>query len=93
MNHEKKNAVKSILFYIIASLIVIAINVSGKFKSGQCTPNLDFLSILIVVLLNVILLIANVVKAFVFKKDTRLSTIIHSITLVILLIFINSNIV
>lgn len=93
MNQEKKNALKSIVFYIIAILTIVLINISGKFKSGPCTPNLDVLSVFIFIILNVILLIINGVKAFVMKKETKLSTIVHLAVLIIWIIYINFKVV
>jgi hypothetical protein len=89
MSQEKKNALKSIMFYLIAILTIIVINVSGKFKSGPCTPNLDVLSVFILAILNVILLIINGIKAFIMKKETKLSTIVHLAVLIIWIIYIN----
>ncbi|REC41904.1 hypothetical protein DRF69_13190 [Chryseobacterium sp. 5_R23647] len=86
---EKKNALKSIMFYLIAILTIIVINVSGKFKSGPCTPNLDVLSVFILAILNVILLIINGIKAFIMKKETKLSTIVYLAVLIIWIIYIN----
>lgn len=93
MNQEKKNALKSIIFYVLALLTIVIINFSGKFKSGPCTPNLDVLSVFIFIILNVILLIINGIKAFVMNKQTKVSTIVHFIALIIWLICINSNVV
>ncbi|AZB28566.1 hypothetical protein EB354_04410 [Chryseobacterium balustinum] len=89
MSQEKKNALKSIMFYLIAILTIIVINVSGKFKSGPCTPNLDVLSFFILAILNVILLIINGIKAFIMKKETKLSTIVHLAVLIIWIIYSN----
>lgn len=89
MNQEKK----SIVFYIIAILVIVVINISGKFKSGPCTPNLDVLSVFIFIILNVILLIINGVKAFVMKKETKLSTIVNLAVLIIWIIYINFKVV
>jgi uncharacterized membrane protein (DUF485 family) len=83
MNKEKSNALMSIIFYVVSILIVVLINYSGKFKSGPCTPNLDILSGLLLVIFNLILLIVNGVLAFVMKKQTKLSFAIHLIALVI----------
>lgn len=93
MNQEKNNAIKSIVFYIIAILIIVLINISGKFKSGPCTPNLDVLSVFIFIILNVILLIINGIKAFAMKKEMRLSTIVHLAVLIIWIIYINFKVV
>lgn len=93
MNQEKNNAIKSIVFYVIAILIIVLINISGKFKSGPYTPNLDVLSIFIFIILNVILLIINGIKAFAMKKEMRLSTIVHLAVLIIWIIYINFKVV
>ncbi|WP_411812366.1 hypothetical protein ACLB9Y_04290 [Chryseobacterium scophthalmum] len=93
MNQEKKNALKSIVFYIIAILVIVVINISGKFKSGPCTPNLDVLSVFVFMILNVILLIINGIKTFVMKKETKLSTIVHLAVLIIWIIYINFKVV
>lgn len=93
MSQEKKNALKSIVFYIIAILVIVVINISGKFKSGPCTPNLDVLSVFILAILNVILLIINGIKAFVMKKETKFSTIVHLAVLIIWIIYINFKVV
>lgn len=89
MTQEKKNALKSIIFYVIASLMIVVINASGKFKSGPCTPNLDILSVYAVVVLNIVLLIVNVIKALVMKRQTRLSVTVHFFVLLIWIIFFN----
>jgi len=91
MSQEKKNAIKSIVFYLIAILIIVLINVSGKFKSGPCTPNFDVLSVFVLAILNVILLIINGIKVFVLKKEMKLSTIIHLVILVIWIILLLIN--
>lgn len=93
MSQEKKDALKSIVFYIIAILVIVVINISGKFKSGPCTPNLDVLSVFIFIILNVILLIINGIKAFAMKKEMRLSTIVHLAVLIIWIIYINFKVV
>lgn len=93
MSQEKKNALKSIVFYIIAILMIVVINISGKFKSGPCTPNLDVLSVFVFMILNVILLIINGIKAFVMKKETKISTIVHLAFLIIWIIYINFKVV
>ena len=44
MTTEQKNTMVPLGLYVVAVLIVLAINLSGRFKSGPCTPNLDLLS-------------------------------------------------
>lgn len=87
MNEEKKNAVKSIVFYFAATLIVVVMNVSGNFKSGPCTPNFDVFSVFIFVILNILLFLINGIKAFVLKRQTKLSTIIHFILVIWIICF------
>lgn len=82
MNQEKRNALKSIIFYAIALSLIALINVSGQFKSGPCTPNLDVLSIFILAVSNMILLIVNGVMAFAMKKETKYSFFVHSFVLI-----------
>lgn len=93
MNPEKKNALKSIIFYAMAILTIVAINVSGKFKSGPCTPNLDVFSVFVFIILNIILLIVNGIKAFVTKKQTRISFIIHFVALMIWVVCVNCKVI
>jgi uncharacterized membrane protein len=83
MNQEKRNALLSVIFYVIAILTIVLINVSGQFKSGPCTPNLDFLSVFLLAILNIILLIFNGLLAFVLKKETKYSFFVHLLALII----------
>ena len=80
---EKKNALVSIVFYVISILMIVAINVSGKFKSGPCTPNLDVLSVFLLAILNIVLMIANGIRGFLFGKQTRLSFCVHFVALLV----------
>ncbi|KUJ53414.1 hypothetical protein AR685_03240 [Chryseobacterium sp. JAH] len=93
MNQERTNAVKSIIFYIVLLLIIVAINVSGKFKSGPCSPSLDILSVFGGIIINITLLIINGIKAFVMKREARLSTFVHFAVLIIWVILIFGKIV
>ena len=93
MNQERTNAVKSIIVYIVLLLIIVAINVSGKFKSGPCSPNLDILSVFGGIIINITLLIINGIKAFVMKREARLSTFVHFAVLIIWVILIFGKIV
>lgn len=87
-NNEKKNAILSIIFYVISIITIVIINLSGKFKSGPCTPNLDFASVFLVAILSIILLIFNAILAFVLKKETKYSFFIHLFVIVIFTIYI-----
>lgn len=93
MNQEKRNALISIGFYVLFIMVIIAINVSGKFKSGPCTPNLDFLSVFLLVILNVVLLLINGIRAFLLGKETRLSFVVHLAALLIGIVCVMFNIV
>jgi len=45
MYPEKRNALITFCGYIVAVLATVYFNNSPEFKSGSCTPNLDFLSL------------------------------------------------
>jgi hypothetical protein len=77
MTRKNHNALKSISFYLIAVLVIVFINVSGEFKSGPCTPNLDLLSFFLLGPLIVILMVINGILAFVMDKSTKHSFYIH----------------
>lgn len=89
MNQEKKNAKLTILFYAISLLIIVLINISGKFESQEQIINIDISSIFLLVIFNVILLIINGIKALIFEKQTKLSFFIHFIGLVIWITYYN----
>lgn len=82
MTKEQKNALLSLGFYVISLSTVVAIHASGNFKSGPCNPGLDFFSVVILCLLTILLAIVNGVSAFIFKKPTKLSFLIHLTMLV-----------
>ncbi len=77
MNTEKRNALLSIIFYVISIIVIVIINLSGQFKSGPCTPNLDVFSIFFVAITNIILLVVNAILTFVLKRETKYSFCIH----------------
>jgi len=58
----KSKIVRLSLFYAIAIGCLIYIEASGKFKSGPCTPNLDILAPLLLIIVTVILLITSLVN-------------------------------
>lgn len=90
MNQEKKNAKVTILFYSISLLIIVLINISGKFESQEQIINIDVSSIFLLVILNLVLLIINGIKAFILEKQTKLSFVIHLIALAFLIAYFNS---
>jgi hypothetical protein len=92
MNSENRNALLTLTFYVISIFIIVIINVSGKFKSGPCTPNLDVFSVFIVIAINIILLLINGFRGLIMKKPTRLSFLIHLIVLLSFIIIVKYNI-
>jgi hypothetical protein len=86
MSRELRNALFSIAFYIIVLAAILYFNASGRYKSGPCTPNLDILSVFFLGPLSLMLLIRNGIWAFVMKKQTKYSFLIHLLALVIWLI-------
>ncbi len=75
MSPEKRNAILTTVFYITAILIIFAINISGQFKSYH-SPNLDLISIFLVVVINIILLVINAVL-LINKRPVKSSFLIH----------------
>ena len=75
MNPENRNKIITVVFYLSSILIVFAINISGQFKSYH-SPNLDLLSIFLVVIINVILLVINGILLL-NKKPVKSSFLIH----------------
>ncbi len=63
---------KWLLIYTFLLGALIFFNVLPCFKSGPCTPNFDFLSILIVSLTVIILLIRGVIMYFLKKEEGRI---------------------
>ena len=88
MNTEKRNALLTTIFYVISIITVVSINLSGKFKSGPCTPNLDFFSIILVAILSIILLIINAILAFGLKRETKYSFFIHLFVIIICIAYL-----
>ena len=75
MSPEKRNAILTTVFYITAILIIFAINISGQFKSYH-SPNLDLISIFLVVVINIILLVINAVL-LINKRPVKSSFLIN----------------
>jgi len=48
MNQKKQNAILTIVFYCLAGILIYIFNSFKEFKSGPCTPNLDFLSLILI---------------------------------------------
>ena len=91
MNTEERNAVFSIIFYIISAIAVTIFNSLEDFKSGPCTPNLDFLSFFFVLILNIIFLLTSAILAFGLKKATKYSFFIHLFATACIIIYLTTN--
>jgi hypothetical protein len=83
MNQEKRNALLSLIFYVLVTIAIVLINISGKFKSGPCTPNLDVMSFFLIGPISLILLMINGIQIFWMKKQTKYSFFIHLAALII----------
>lgn len=90
LNSELKNAGKSLLAYGIIAVIIILINISGAFKSGPCTPNLDVMSVLFIGPISIVLFVINLLQRISRKRATTYSTIIHLIVFIVWLIVLKS---
>lgn len=78
----KLNAIKTLVFYALAIIAIVLINISGEFKSGPCTPNLDFFSILFLCPVSFVFMMINAVKTFTLNRETKYSFYIHLIFLI-----------
>jgi hypothetical protein len=74
---ELRNAAKTMMFYGVATLIIILINISGLFKSGPCSPNLDVLSVFFIGPISFILFLWNLYLRVLSKRLTLYSLLIH----------------
>lgn len=52
---DKKHIIRLLVYYILATGAVAYFMMSGSFKSGPCTPNLDFLSVFLFGIVSLIL--------------------------------------
>jgi len=87
LNKKYSNALLSFNFYALAILVIFLIAISGRFKSGPCTPNLDILSVIFLYLISFILLLINGVRVFYYKKPNKYSFYIHLIAFSLLTFF------
>ena len=81
LTDQMKNTLLTLLFYLVAVSLIVWFNLSGQFKSGPCTPNLDGLSYFILGPLSFLLMGINGVLAYYFQKPTKPSFFIHLLAL------------
>jgi hypothetical protein len=88
---QNKDMRFTLLFYLVLVTSIILINVSGQFKSGSCTPNLDLLSFFILGPISGLLVIINGLM-WIFKiRQTKYSLIIHLFVLTIWIAILTFN--
>ena len=83
MNLKYKNALLTILFYIVSISAIIYFNFSDDFKSGPCTPNLDLISFMLFGPVILVLSLVNAFTTYKLKRETKYSFFIHFIALFI----------
>ncbi|AWG23492.1 hypothetical protein FFWV33_19115 [Flavobacterium faecale] len=91
MKEEKRNTLKTLVFYAFVFVCILFVNISGKFKSGPCTPNLDVLSIFLIGPVSFILMLVNGIKYFHMERETKFSFYLHFICLLIWILFLRFN--
>lgn len=83
---------KTLLYYVVVIVPVFLVNIVPGFKSGPCTPNLDFLLPFLAFWISVILLVVNIVKLIVHGKGYLASLIIHAVIVSGCMLFLTFNI-
>ncbi|MBC5839223.1 hypothetical protein [Flavobacterium muglaense] len=91
MEDEKRNAIMSLSFYGLAIVTILYVNVSGQYKSGPCTPNLDIMSVFLIGPISFILMVFNGFLLSYLHKETKYSFRIHLSALLIWGVFLLLN--
>lgn len=74
---NKRRLFKIVAYYIIAIVLVVLLNVLPGFKSGPCTPNFDFFSILFLGIASFALTIKSIYSWFASSKRSKSAIAIH----------------
>ncbi|MCD8740338.1 hypothetical protein LT679_06955 [Mucilaginibacter roseus] len=78
MIRKSKSVALSILFYIAAWVLIVVFNSFDTFKSGPCTPNLDFLSIIVAIIFSAGLVVIIMIKSVIqWKRPDWVLLLIH----------------
>lgn len=91
MEDEKRNAIMSLSFYGLAIVTILYVNLSGQYKSGPCTPNLDIMSVFLIGPVSFILMVLNGLLLSFLHKETKYSFRIHLGVLLIWIMFLILN--
>lgn len=91
MTTERKNTILTFGLYVLAVLAVTFINLSGQFKSGPCTPNLDLLSFFLLGPLSFIGSLITAFETFFKKKPYRGAFFVNLLALGAWWVFLNVN--
>ncbi|MEC4004748.1 hypothetical protein OX283_008770 [Flavobacterium sp. SUN052] len=83
-----KNALFTIGFYIL--LLIASYFLDVVSPSGPCTPGLGAALLLVLPFISGLMLIINIFRYFIYKKELITSIIIHFLIFVSLLIFIKT---
>jgi hypothetical protein len=87
-NQYLKNALLTIGFYLLLLITSYLLNIVSP--SGPCTPGLGAAILLGLPFISGLMLIINIFRYFLYKKELISSIIIHFLTFILLLIFIKT---
>ena len=89
LNPTYRKLILSLSFYLFAILALFYFRKTSP--SGPCTPGLDMISFLLLILTIPILTIINVIKTYRGDKSNKPSTIVHAIALLTMIIYLTAN--
>jgi uncharacterized membrane protein len=84
----KKPVYRTILYYIIAVILITFFNLSGDYRSGPCNPGMDVMSFVILFFVTIILLVRNAYLVIRKKRQYLPSLLIHCCIVIVVLIFL-----
>lgn len=84
----KKPVYRTILYNIIAVILIVFFNLSGNYRSGPCNPGMDVMSFIILFFITIILLIRNAYLVIRKKRQYLPSLLIHCCIVMIVFIFL-----
>jgi hypothetical protein len=86
---EKRGIYILLFYYVVAIAAVIYFVKSGNFKTGQCNPGLDLISIFLYLVISSILLIISIYKTIKNRRNKYL-LLINVVAVTSLLLFLST---
>lgn len=84
-------AYKTLLYYAIVITVIVLVNRLPEFKSGPCTPNLDFLLPVLAFLFSIVLLVTNGIRLITSGRAYLVSLIMHAVVIFVTIIALAFN--